>query len=316
MSATVFYQNTGGNDIATLTKTFAVSGVATDPTTVSCIITDPTGTITVHTYNGTAPADITRASAGVYTLLIPSTVVGLWSFVWVGTGNASDADAGTWTVQPTSNINQFYTSVEELKDRLGIPATQTATDMAALAAVQAAARWVEHYCGRHFFQIQDTRTFVPYSIWEQPLDDIVTITQLNVDFDGDGTFEQSWILGTDYQLSFEGYEYGALTTGEQRPYNRARVINFAGGGRFFPFVWPFSRLDRIQVIGTFGWPAVPLAVKQATLQCASELYKLKDAPFGVAGTADFGLVRIPRGGNPMICSLLEPYVSPFRGVGM
>jgi len=312
VSATIFFQNVAGNDIATLTKTFQVGGVNTDPTTVSCLVTDPTSTAVLHTFNGSAPADVTKVSTGVYQLLVGNTITGLWSFEWIGTGTASDVDVGTWTANPAS-VNQYYTSVEELKDRLGI--TSTVNDLSSQMAVQAAAKYVDAYCGRHFYQLAETRTFVPYSIWEQPLDDIVSITQLAVDFDGDGIFEQTWVQNTDYQLMFEGYEFAQFTPGEARPFTRARVINFAGGGRFFPFVWPFSRLDRVQVQGVFGWPAVPLAVKQATLQCAADFFKLKDAPFGVAGSSDFGVVRVPRQ-NPTICSLLAPYVNPRRKVGL
>lgn len=312
MSATVFFQSVGGNDIATLTKTFQVSGVNTDPTTVSCIITDPTGAAVLHTFNGSVPADITKVSTGIYQLLVGVTITGLWAFEWLGTGAASDVDVGTFTGQPSS-VNQFYCSVEELKDRLGI--TTTVNDLSSQMAVQAAAKWVDAYCGRHFFQMVDTRTFIPYSIWEQPLDDIVSVTQLSVDFDGDGVYEQLWTQGTDYQLMFEGHEFAQFTPGEARPYTTARVINFAGGGRFFPFIWPFAPLNRIQVQGTFGWPAVPLAVKQAALQCASDFFKLKDAPFGVAGSADFGIVRVPKY-NPTICALLAPYVNPRRKVGL
>lgn len=314
MPATVFFQSSGGNDIATLTKTFQVAGVNTDPTTVSCVITDPAGVSTTHTYLGAAPADIAKQGTGIYQLQIGSTIVGLWAFVWIGTGNASDVDPGTWTVNPTS-LTQFYTSVEELKDRLSI--TTTATDLSCQLAVQAAARWINDHCGRHFYQLTETRTFPVYSIWEQPLDDIATTTgiQLAVDFDGDGTFEQAWTLGTDYQLALDGYEFNVNASGEPKPYTRARVINFAGGGRFFPFVWPFSRLDRVQVAATWGYPTVPLAVRQASLQVASELFKMKDAPFGVGGSADWGIFRLPRQ-NPVVKNLLAPYVSSHRKVGL
>lgn len=312
MPVTVFFQNTAGNDVATLTKTFQVAGVNTDPTTITCVIADPTGIQTVHTYNGAAPADITRTGTGVYQLQIGGTIAGLWSFVWVGSGAVSDVDAGTWPVQP-STLGNFYTSVEELKDRLTI--TTTTTDLSCQMAVQAAANWVNRYCARHFYQITETRTFVPYSIWEQPIDDTVSITQLAVDFNGTGVFDQIWVQGTDYELNFDAYEFNMLTDGEPRPYTRARVINYAGGGRFFPFVWPFSRLDRIQIQGTFGWPAVPLAVKQATLQMAADLFKLKDAPFGIAGSSDWGLLRLPKQ-NPAVAALLAPYANPHRKVGL
>jgi hypothetical protein len=94
-----------------------------------------------------------------------------------------------------------------------------------------------------------------------------------------------------------------------------RAINYAGGGKYFPFIWPFSKLDRIQITGTWGWQQVPFAVRQATLQVAADLYKLKDAPFGVAGTAEFGQMRVAAASSPVL-EILRPYVSPKRGVGV
>ena len=37
-------------DTVTLTNTFKVSGTATDPTTISLVVTDPAGTATTYTY--------------------------------------------------------------------------------------------------------------------------------------------------------------------------------------------------------------------------------------------------------------------------
>lgn len=313
MGEVVFFQNAGGNDLAQLTQTFLVNGVATDPNTISCVITDPTGVATTHTYQGAAPADITRTGTGVYTFTVGSTIVGLWGYVWIGTGNASDIQAGTFTVNPASTINQFYTSVEEVKDRLGI--TDTNSDFQLQTAVQAAARAVEGYTGRFFFQVTETRTFVPWTIWEQIIDDMVTITQLAVDNDGDGVFETIWTEGVDYELAFGPYEFNQYSTGEARPYTLIRVINSAGGGRFFPFIWPFAPLNRVQIMGTWGWPEVPFGIKQATMQVAAEFYKLKDSPFGLAGTSEFGVVRVPRQ-NPYIMKLLQPYIHPRRRVGV
>jgi hypothetical protein len=309
----VFFQNAAGNDLAQLTQTFVVSGVDTDPSAISVMITDPTGVSILHTYQGANPADITKVATGIYQLNVGCTIVGLWSYVWIGTGNASDIQAGTFTVNPASDIGRFYTSVEEIKSRLNI--TDTASDFELQTAVQAAARAVEGFTGRYFFQLAETRTYVPYSIWELPIDDAVSITALNVDYDGDGVFETAWTAGVDYELAFGMYEFNQMVTGEARPYTLVRVINAAGGGRFFPFTWPFSRLDRIQIVGTWGWPQVPYGVKQATMQLAAEFFKLKDAPFGLAGTSEFGVVRVPRV-NPYVAKLLSQYIHPRRRVGV
>src|SRR5215471_10782249 len=109
MSATVFFSD--ASEFATLTNVFKVNGVPTDPTTVTLTVTDPTGAVTI-------PSP-THPSTGTYTANIACTVVGIWTYLWEGTGTASDAIAGTWTVT-TTVLGQRYCSVEELKSRLGI----------------------------------------------------------------------------------------------------------------------------------------------------------------------------------------------------
>ena len=50
-------------------------------------------------------------------------------------------------------------------------------------------------------------------------------------------------------------------------------------------MWAWSHQDRIQVTGTWGWPAVPVLVRQASLMLATELFKQKDAPAGMPSRA-------------------------------
>jgi hypothetical protein len=276
------------------------------------VITDPAGNVTTHTYAGSAPADIVKVGVGDYTLEIPCTVVGLWAYVWIGTGLASDVDAGTFTVNPASTLVQYYTSVEELKDRLGIPATDTTSDFQLLGAVESGAKAVEQYCGRFFYQMPDTRTYMPYNIYELPVDDIVSISSLAIDRDGDGIFEETWTQGVDYQLAYAPGQFAQLSWGEPRPFTLIRVIN---SGVTFPYIWEFSTANRVQVTGVFGWPSVPQGVRQAAMQTSAEVFKLKDSPFGLAGTSEFGLVRVPKQ-NPYIVKLLCTYVNARRKVGV
>jgi hypothetical protein len=309
MGATVFFQ--GNAEIAQLQNTFKVLTTPTDPTTVSCVITDPNGTATTHTFGGAAPADITKTGTGVYQLNVPCTIVGLWAYVWIGTGAASDIQAGTWPVNPV-NLQTFYTSVEEVKSRLGI--TDTGSDLEIEFAVASASRWVEQRCDRHFYQVTEARTFVPYSLYLQPLTDVVSISAFAVDYDGDGIFETPFVQNTDYELAIGIDEFNQLASGEARPYTLARITNVAGGGKFFPFIWPFSRQDRIQVTGTWGWPTVPYLVREAARQVAADFFKLKDSPFGMAGSPEFGLVNVQAATTAW--ELLAPYALNRRKVGV
>ena len=298
VSATVFFND--ANEIATLTNTFKVNGVPADPTVASVVVTDPTGTAT--TYTG---GQLTHTPAtGAYSVNVPcsATVDGVWTYKWIGTGAASDVAEGTWTV---TRIDQtYYCTVEELKSRLAIP--DTSDDFEITLAVQAACRSIDEICGRYFWQGTATRTYIPESIYRQSVDDLVSVTTLKVDRDGDGVFEETWTLGTDFALEVAPGRYNAAAKGEAWPYTAFVII----GPKYIPVVWPWSHLDRIQVTGVFGWPAVPAAVKQAALIAAADLFRLKDAPFGVAGFGEFGAVRIQA--NPRVMSLLKRYINGQR----
>ena len=294
MSATVFYQD--ANEFATLQNIFKVSGVPTDPSTVTLTVTDPTG--------ATSAPSVTHVSAGTYTANVACTVAGVWTYLWEGTGTASDAVAGTWTVV-TVALGQNYCTVEELKSRLGI--TDTSDDFELGLAAAGASRAIDEITGRYFWRGTDTRTYIPESISRQSLNDLVSVTSLKVDRDGDGVFEETWTQGTDYALEVAPGKYNAAAKGEQWPYTAAQVIT---GGKLFPFTWMWSHLDRIQVTGVFGWPAVPLNVKNAAIIAGAQIFRIKDAPFGVAGFGEFGVVRVQS--NPQVMWLLHRYINGQR----
>lgn len=312
MTATVFYDN--ANEQAVLSAAFALNGADADPTTVTCVITDPAGLITIHTYLGAVPSDIAKQSAGHYQLVVPcspsiANVDGLWGYNWVAAGNVSDVQPGTWRVLPASLSQLFYVGLEEMKDRLSI--TDSTDDYALQTSITAASGWVSEYVGRHFYRVTETRTFVPYDIYNLAVDDLVTVTALNVDYDGDGIYEQAWTQGTDYQLYFGKDRYNLGSLGVARPYEKIRVIN---SGRTFPFTWPFSPANRVQITGTWGWPAVPPMVAEATRILTADEFRMKDAPFGVAGVSDLGLVRIQS--NPWLVENLTRYIKGGRKVGV
>lgn len=299
MSATVLYQ--GSAEVAVLSNDFTVSAVPTDPTTVQCVVTAPDGTSVTHTFAGASPADITKISTGDYQLQQPCTIEGLWSFVWIGTGACSDVQAGTFTVSLVS-LSRLYCSVAELKSRIGMEPDDTSDDDQLLLAAQAATRGVDQYCGRYFWQGTDTRVFCSDDVEICTVDDLVSVSSLSVDSTGLGTYDQTWAT-TDYKLE----PVNAPTPSpEPEPYTKVRALA-GGGGRFlFPAVYPLSNRQRIKITGVFGWPALPYSVKQAALQMAADTYAMKNAPFGVLGSADLGgMIRVS--GNPQLSRMLWSY---------
>jgi hypothetical protein len=302
LSATVFYN--AAAELATCANVFKVSGTPADPTAVTLAITDPAGVVVTYNWPG-GPNTLTRTGTGAFTQNVPcaSTADGLWTGVWTGTGAASDVAAFTWTTYPTA-LGRYYCSAEELKSRLQI--TSTSDDSEIMLAVAAASRAVDGYCERYFYRVTDTRTYVPggpNGLYQIRTDDLVSVTTLATDPAGTtaqgGTFPVTWPAG-----SFQLLPYNPGKGGELWPYTSIRAV----GGLTFPWVVPLllMRMDRVQVTGVFGWPAVPQAVHTATLIAAAELFRMKDLPSGGGQPGEFSVVTL--GQNPRIGELLAPYM--------
>lgn len=294
MSASVFFNS--ASELATISNIFSVAGVPTDPTTVTLVVTSPTNVVNTYTY---ASAEITRSGTGAYTKDVACDEDGTWQYEYVGTGAATDATPGTWDVLET-DLGKLYCTTEALKSRIGLQVTHTVADAELHAACFAASRWVEQYCDRVFYRtLSAIRTFAPEStrcLTLPPFCDLVSASAVKTDTAGDGSYATTWSAG-DYQLL--PYNPGAAP--EQRPYDEIVAV----GAKDFPY-WCGStaRHDVVQITGVWGWPKVPMAVKQAAAIIATDLFALKDAPFGAESNGEF---TTQVGDNRRAMRLLEPY---------
>lgn len=198
--------------------------------------------------------------------------------------------------------NTPYCSTQELVIYIG--KTTTTDDDLLSKAVAAATAAIDDFCGR-VFSNDDTasaRVFEPWSMWEIRIDDFHTTSGLIVatDDDDDGTFETTW-SASDYEIEpFNGNVSGISGF----PYWTIRSVS----NRRFPTC--IRRRGTVQVTAKWGWSAIPNAVKQAALILAQEYFRLRDAPFGVAGVDAFGPIRVRD--NHAAKKLLEPYVRHDR----
>lgn len=195
-----------------------------------------------------------------------------------------------------------YATLPELKSRLGIG---DATDDGRLtAALIAASDGIEQCTGRQFNDSGSVsaRVFHPDSWDLVTVDDFSTTAGLVVatDADGDGVFEDTW-AATDYELRpLNGTRNGRPGW----PYDQIAVAGY----RRFPCTHrPWGRRARaaLQVTAQWGWAQVPPQIKEASLIVASEIFKLKDAPFGVAGMGEWGMIRVRQ--NPIATAMISPY---------
>jgi hypothetical protein len=198
-----------------------------------------------------------------------------------------------------------YCTVLELKgwnDR-----TTAAKDTELGLVIDTASTWIDQHCQRSFLLSDvDSRQFAPcgQTIAFGAFSDLVECISVASDDNGDGTFETVWPT-TDYELlPLNPLAYGP----EARPYTSIRSVNRA---------WPGNRLRvaQIEITATWGWPAVPAAVRHACLIQASRIFLRRQSPDGViGGFQDFGPVRVSGRVDPDVADLLAAYRHPATTV--
>lgn len=195
-------------------------------------------------------------------------------------------------------MSQLVTKTQ-LKSILGIPTADTTDDARLESACDAATQQVQAECGRQFIQDSSAtaRVFVASSALFVEVDDFQTTVGLIVktDDDNNGTFETTW-ASTDYQLE----PLNGRLEGQQWPYTQLRAIE----ARYWPR-WRGQAL--VQITARWGWSTIPAPVKQAAEIQALSIFKAADAPLGVAGFGDIGVVRLRQAMHPVASSLLTQY---------
>lgn len=172
-----------------------------------------------------------------------------------------------------------YAPTADLLDRLGI---SIGDDREGLLSdiLEASSRWVDKETARTFtasaaqtryFTAGSQRFYIDGWTMQNPswgaqqsvrIDDLLTLTSLKTDDDGDGVYETTWTVATDYWLG----PRNAIVKGEPfRSINRNRAV-----GRYSFPAWE----NGVSVTGTFGYSAVvPSQIKMVTLEVASILSK-------------------------------------------
>lgn len=192
-------------------------------------------------------------------------------------------------------ITNGYASLTEVKAALRI--TDTVDDSLLEMAVESASRLIDGYAARIFYSAGTaTRYFVAQDDFNVEVDDLangtVTITTAQ---DADGVFDTTWAAG-DYQLE----PLNGVLDGMAWPYTNIRAVG--------TYLWPITGGEAlIKVQGTFGWPATPIAIKQACIIQASRIFKRLDSPLGVAGFGDLGAIRVSSQLDPDVAQLVMPY---------
>lgn len=256
--------------------------------TVTLVLTRPDGT------TFTSPS-ITSPSTGIYRATpVPDVVGPNWAGVWSTSGAVISVTPFAFAVADPGPA--AYADLDTVKSMLGKVTADDRDDLV-LQAITAASRMIDRRCGRYFYtdRVASTRTFrgtgaTTFVDLDQVLlvDDIAVATGVTVSVGSTGSYTavSAFNLGT----------FNAATWG--RPFTEIRA---ATG-------W-LPGYNLIQVTARWGWPTVPDEIVQATALQATRLYRRKDSPQGVLGSADWGLMRVART-DPDVEALIAPYINP------
>lgn len=266
------------------------------------VLTDPMVTV-VPTAGGDPLVGPTAAGLGVdgdrYTYVWevpPSTPAGGYTAVLDGQDGATPVED---VLQVYVTSDPLYASIDAVKDALKI--TDNSRDELLTSALSAASRHIDRTCGRRFWLDAEptARTLNARGRTVEDDDgehllvaDIGDLDALRVEVG----FGSSWSDITD---SVEAEPTDAL--GQQRPVTSLLTDR-----------WPVGRRQRVRITTRWGWPEVPAVVDQASQLQATRLFKRKDSPEGISGSAEWGVIRLTRV-DPDVYGLIEKLVLP--GIG-
>lgn len=263
-----------------ITDTVTINGVAVDLSTKATTFKmRAVGSSTLKVNQAVS----TKNSSGVWTYnwgasdLDTASTYLVWVTVDMGGGALETVNEAVIEVRAHAPGTNAYVELEEFKKTAELTGTSF-SDNDIQTALIAASRGIDEAFGRRFYADTDAnqiRYYSPKSAVWLAIDDLVTLTSLDTDQTGDGTFSNTWTVNTDFMLE------PLNAAADSIPYQSIRVN--PRSSIYFPTVYPRT----VRVTGKFGWASVPAGIKTATTLVAARLVKrTREAPFGIVS---FGL---------------------------
>ena len=185
-------------------------------------------------------------------------------------------------------ITNGYATLAQIKNYLSI---SDSTDNDLLEdLIESASRSIDRIANRRFYadSTASARLYRAYSNVFVYVDDISTTTSLvvAVDENGTGTYSKTLTLNTDFIMD----PLTASALG--RPFTQLTMVSNTESWPIFPGLTQNGLRPGVQVTAKWGWPSVPDDITVATLTLTADQYKRKDAPGGVLGLGDLGVIRM------------------------
>ena len=169
-------------------------------------------------------------------------------------------------------ISDAYATVAEYRQRTSKTGPSD-DDAVILLQLKAVSRYIEHFLGRFFnvdasdvtrlFRVGDRGTVSNIRARKiLTIDDLSAVpTSIKIDEDNDGDFtDETALAASDFFL----LPRNALLGPEAEPFQAIELTPWGDNPSWPEGLW-------VEVIGKFGWPAVPEAIKQATVDVTAIL---------------------------------------------
>jgi hypothetical protein len=198
-----------------------------------------------------------------------------------------------------------YGNLVTLRRRAGLEASDTSQDTDLTSALSAASRSIDKTTGRRFWldPAVTQRVYNPRGKVVRDEDgetllvaDIGSTTGLIVET---GPAGGPWTAVTGYEtVPDNALGDGKPITGLLRPNG--------------VWTWASGSTTRVRVTARHGFPAEPPDITEASYLQATRLFKRRNSPEGVMGSAEWGVVRLSRR-DPDVWNLIEPFILPGFG---
>lgn len=196
-------------------------------------------------------------------------------------------------------LTNGYTTLAAIKAHKDIASIDATDDALIEDLINAASRYIDAATGnRRYYttSVDETRTYQAINGYRVYTDDIISITTLKTDSDGDRTYETTWAT-TDYDMLPEN---AAL---DGRPYT---YIQIAPDGHYsFP-----NQRKGVQIVGRFGYstttpPAIEIACRLIVLRMYQNRFGVStEGPVNVTAA---GIVITPQDIPASAMQILNQY---------
>lgn len=197
------------------------------------------------------------------------------------------------------DTSALYQTLAEMRTRLGIKTVTDTTDDARITSmITAVSTALREITGQtfHTTAADETRYFTPEFSDVLEVGQLVSVTTLSTDANGDRVYEATWAT-TDYDLE------PANAALDGKPY---REIWVTPVGRY---AFPLSIRRGVKIVGKFGWGTTPEPIKEAVALAVEKLFRRKDAIFGVVGGGGLGELKQMMRDDPELKLLIDPYIT-------